>query len=72
MKIKLHAFLNSAPDGGEWTAFGSCHFTSGGSAPSTHCVWGWVGPKLCIAATEKKKYFAHVGKKLLFLTSQHS
>jgi hypothetical protein len=31
-----------------------------------------VDPKLCIAATEKKKYFAHVGKKLLFLTAQHS
>jgi hypothetical protein len=31
---------------------------------------GWA--QNCVAATEKKKYFAQVGKKLLFFTAQHS
>jgi hypothetical protein len=31
---------------------------------------GWA--QNCVAAIEKKKYFAHVKKKLLFLTAQHS
>jgi hypothetical protein len=32
---------------------------------------GWA-QNSCVAATERKKYFAHVRKKLLFLTAQHS
>jgi hypothetical protein len=52
------------------TASGSCHFTTEGSAPTVYEA-GWA-QNSCVAATEKKKYFAHVGKKLLFLTAQHS
>jgi hypothetical protein len=51
MEINLHAFLNSAPDGGKWTVCGSAQD--------------------CVDATEKTKYFAHIGKKSRFLIAQN-
>jgi hypothetical protein len=39
------SFLTSALDGGEWSASHTCHFTIRESAPSTHWIGGWVGPR---------------------------
>jgi hypothetical protein len=45
VKEQFHAFLNSALVGGEWSASLSGRFTSGKSAPDTHWIGGWVGPR---------------------------
>jgi hypothetical protein len=39
VEVKLHAFLTSALDGGEWPASHSGHFTPRERAPGTH----WIG-----------------------------
>jgi hypothetical protein len=36
MKVKLHKFLTSALDRGEWSGSYLDHFSRGGSVPSTH------------------------------------
>jgi hypothetical protein len=59
---KLHSFLPSAPDGGEWSAWRCCHFTRGENAPGTQCIGDWVIPKGSLDAA-KEKYLALSGKK---------
>jgi len=44
VKLEFHAFLTSALDGGEWSAFRRGHFTSRERALFTHWIWSWVGP----------------------------
>jgi hypothetical protein len=41
---RLHAFLTSALDGGEWSASSPDRFTLRERAPGTHWIGGWVGP----------------------------
>jgi hypothetical protein len=48
-------FLISALDGGEWSASRPCRFTSEETAPSTHRIASWVGPKVGPGAVEKRK-----------------
>jgi hypothetical protein len=52
---RVHAFLTSALDGGEWSASRPCCFTPGKTAPGTHCIGGWVGPKAGLDVMEKSK-----------------
>jgi hypothetical protein len=44
VEVKLHAFLTSAPDGGEWSASRPGRFIPGESASRTHWI-DWVGPR---------------------------
>jgi len=41
-RYKLHAFLTSALDGGEWSASRPGHFTLREKAPGTHWIGGWL------------------------------
>jgi hypothetical protein len=47
--------LTSGLDGGEWSASRSGHFSPGKKAPGTHWKGGWVGPRGCLDAVEKRK-----------------
>jgi hypothetical protein len=51
--MKMHRFLTSALDKGEWSASRPGRFITGERAPSTHCIGGWVGPRACLDAGEK-------------------
>jgi hypothetical protein len=43
-------FLTSALDGGKWSA--SRRFTPGESAPGTHWIRAWVGPRAGLEVVE--------------------
>jgi hypothetical protein len=47
--------LISALDGGEWSDSRPDRFTYEESAPGTHWIGGWVGPKAALDAANKKK-----------------
>jgi hypothetical protein len=55
------SLLTSAIDGGEWSAPLSYRFTPppppGDKALSTHCIGGWVDPRVGLDANEKRKIF---------------
>jgi len=53
VEIYCHAFLILALDGGEWSASRSGRFISGGRAPGTHWIGGWMGPRAGLDAVEK-------------------
>jgi hypothetical protein len=40
---RIHTFLISALDGGDWSASHPGRFTPGERAPGTHWIEGWVG-----------------------------
>jgi hypothetical protein len=42
--------LNSALDGGEWSASRPVRFTFRERAPGTHWIGGWVGPRAVLDA----------------------
>jgi hypothetical protein len=46
--------MTSAPDGGEWPASCPSCFTPKESAPGTHWIGGWVGPRADLDAVEKR------------------
>jgi hypothetical protein len=48
-------FLNSALDGGEWSASNPCRFTPGERVPITYWIGGWAGPRVGLDAAEKRK-----------------
>jgi hypothetical protein len=52
MDVQIHIFLTSALVGGEW------------SAPGSHWVGGWVGPRAGLDGMEKKKFWSLPGLKL--------
>jgi len=54
MKIKLHTFLTSVLERGEWTASCSGCFTPREGAPSTHCIGGWLGTWASLYVTKRK------------------
>jgi hypothetical protein len=39
-------FLTSALDWGEWSVSRPCRFIPREGAPATHCIGGWVGPRV--------------------------
>jgi hypothetical protein len=47
--------LDSALDGGEWSASRPGRFTPMGRAPGTHWIGGWVGPRAGLDAVVKRK-----------------
>jgi hypothetical protein len=48
-------FLTLALDGGEWSASHPSHFTPRETAPGTHWIGGWVGPRAGLDAVVKRK-----------------
>jgi hypothetical protein len=53
--VQLHALLNSALDGGEWSASRHSRFIPREGAPGTHWIGGWVGPRAGLDAVVKRK-----------------
>jgi hypothetical protein len=51
---KLHAFLTSALDGGEWSSSRSGRCKPGATHPGTHWIEDWVGPRAGLGAAAKK------------------
>jgi hypothetical protein len=47
--------LNSALDGGKWSASHTCLFTPGETAPGAHLMGRWVGPRADFDVMEKRK-----------------
>jgi len=45
VELQLHAFLNFALDGGEWSASRPGRFTPEEKAPGTRWTAGWVNPQ---------------------------
>jgi len=45
VEFQLHTFLNSALDGGKWSASCPSHFTPAERTPGTLWIGGWVGPR---------------------------
>jgi hypothetical protein len=43
VETELHAFLTSAPDGGEWSASRPGRFTAGEGDSGTYWIGVWVG-----------------------------
>jgi hypothetical protein len=54
MEIRVHAFLNSAPDGSKWSASCSHRFNPGKSATRIHSLLGRVSPTVAVHAVTKK------------------
>jgi hypothetical protein len=52
LDVYSHIFLTSALVGGEWSASRPKE-----TAPDTHWIGGWVGPKAGLDAKEKRKSF---------------
>jgi hypothetical protein len=48
-------FLTSALDWSEWSASHPRHFTPRETAPCTHWVGGWVGPRASLDTMEKRR-----------------
>jgi hypothetical protein len=48
-------FLTSALGRSEWSAWRPCRFTSREKALGTHCIGGWVGPRVGLNVMEKRK-----------------
>jgi hypothetical protein len=55
VELKLHAFLTSALDGGEWSALRPYHLTFRKRAHATHWIGGGVGPRAGLDAVVKRK-----------------
>jgi hypothetical protein len=55
VEVKLHAFLTSALNGGEWSASRPGRFTPRETAPGTHWIGGWMDPKASVDAVVKRK-----------------
>jgi hypothetical protein len=47
-------FLTSALHGGEWSASRFCRFNHRGRALGTYSIGGWVSPRVCLEAVEKR------------------
>jgi hypothetical protein len=55
VEVQLHAFLTTAPDGGEWPASCPDGSTPGEGVTGTHWIGDWVGPTAIQDAVAKKK-----------------
>jgi hypothetical protein len=55
VEVYLHEFLNSALDGGKWSASRPSRFTPRERAHGTYCIEGWEDPGAGLDAVVKKK-----------------
>jgi hypothetical protein len=55
VEIQPHAFLTSAPDGGEWSDSRAGRLTDGKRAPGIHWIGGYLGPSAGLDAVVKRK-----------------
>jgi hypothetical protein len=62
--VYIHIFLTSALVGVEWSASRPCRFTPGESAPGTHWMGGWKGPRIGLNDVKKRKLLTLLGLKL--------
>jgi hypothetical protein len=64
VEVKIHAFLISVLDGGEWSAASSGRFTPVLTAPCTQWTGSWVDPKAGLdeMVTRKNPSIAIAGK----------
>jgi hypothetical protein len=53
---QIHSFFTSALTGGGWTALRIDRFGAGESAPSTHWIGSWVGPRTGLNDVERRKF----------------
>jgi hypothetical protein len=44
-------------------SFTPSHFTHEETAPGTHCIRGWIGPRVGLEIIENRKYLASTGKQ---------
>jgi hypothetical protein len=68
--VQIHVFLTSAVAGGELSASHPSRFTPGESAPGTHWIGGWVGPRTSLINMEKRKFLTLPGLELRPLRCQ--
>jgi hypothetical protein len=55
-RYSSYSFLTSALERGAWSASRPGRaFTPGERAPGTRCTWGWVGPRVGLAAETREK-----------------
>ena len=52
---KLHSFLTSTLDEGEWSTYGLRRFSLRGKTSHTHQMGGWVAPRAGLDALEETK-----------------
>ena len=52
---KLHSFLTSTLDEGEWSTYGLGCLSPRGKPPGTHQMGGWVAPRAGLDALEERK-----------------
>jgi hypothetical protein len=52
--VKIHIFLTSALDGGEWSASRPGSHIPGERAPGTHWIGGWLDPRAGLAMWRKE------------------
>jgi hypothetical protein len=64
MDVYIHAFLNSALAGGEWSASRPGCFTSGERTPDTHWIGGWVDPRAGLDDMEERTFLTLPGLEL--------
>jgi hypothetical protein len=62
--VYIHVFLASALVRNEWPTPRPCRFTMGETAPATHCIGGWVGPRDGLDDMEKWKLLTLQGLQL--------
>jgi hypothetical protein len=55
MDVKIHILLTSALTGGERLVSRPGCFTPGERATGTHCIGGWVDPRVALDDVEKRK-----------------
>jgi hypothetical protein len=65
--VETHVFLTIALVGGEWSASRPGRFTTGGGAPDTHWIGGWVGPRDVLDDVEMRNLFTIPGLKFRLL-----
>jgi len=66
VELQLHAFLTSAPGGGEWSALClSCFFPS--ERVLIHWLGGWMGHRTGLVAVAKSKIHAPARNQILII-----
>jgi hypothetical protein len=65
-------FFTSAIDGGEWSASRPDPFTLEERAGSTHWIGDWVGPSVCLDATDNNNNYNNNNNNYYYYYNKHS